>query len=220
MKYLLFFLMLLNTYASYADYREKIVVIDTGLSEKQFTQNYICKNGAISAVPNVDSIDRHGHGTNIIGLIAEKINPSKQCIVSIKVYHDMNSNIEAYLTGLKIAVSLKPTYVNISMNGPSFDTNEFKYLFQIIKNGGIIAVAAGNENINLDFNCDSFPACYKDSLPKSYRNKFFVVSSKTTGSGNTGSIVSVYLDGKDKGIPKLTGTSQSTAIFTSLLISK
>lgn len=213
---MLVFLISYNCFAE--ETRDKIVVIDSGVGISQFNKHFMCKNGSITTFPNSTIFDNDGHGTNIIGLIASKINSKTQCIVSIKTW-DVEANMDAYLNALEITRNLKPKFVNISMTGEGFNFKELMGLISITNNGGTIIVAAGNEGINLDNDCKIYPACYKKIISRFNKNKFYVISTLTTGSGNSGSIVSAYLDGKNKGFPVRSGTSQATAIFTSLKIS-
>ena len=67
--------LILASFSALAENRQKIVVIDTGVSFRQSFKPYMCKNGLHSTYGHWG--DNHGHGSNVIGLIAEKINPKK-----------------------------------------------------------------------------------------------------------------------------------------------
>jgi subtilisin family serine protease len=170
-------------------------------------------------------LDGHGHGSNVIGLIGEKIDTNKTCIVSIKLEVDGSKNPEkAIIEAMDMAEKLKPVAVNISWAGAVSFESELKSIIRMISSGVKVVVAAGNEGISLDTYCGIYPACYLQKM-KDMNNvinisNFIVVGAKDTGSSNTGTVVTVTAIGKDQGYPKMTGTSQATANFTGKLFSK
>jgi hypothetical protein len=206
-----------------AENRDRIIIIDSGASKEQSRKPYMCKNGTLTAFDNDNGIDEHGHGTNIISLISPSVNEKTTCIISIKIFKTSKLNKSypngsQYISALAAAAKFKPKFVNISMVGSPF-LEEMKYFMQILLNGGIVTVAAGNEHKDLDKNCFAYPACLKNKLPKYLSSRFNVVTSFTS-NGNYGGPVNVYLDGSKKGTPSMTGSSQATAIYTSVLVSK
>ena len=201
--------------------RDKIVVIDSGVSFEQSKQPYMCHNGVVTTY-NDDGLDDQRHGTNIVSIVSPNIDAKTTCLVSIKVIRPsviQESNISNYIAGLKWASMIKPKFVNISMVGYEPLDAELYYIMNILKNGGVVSVASGNEFKDLNRNCFVFPACFGNTLNKKYQNKFFVVGSRTTNSNYNGP-VNVYLDGKKQGSPMMSGSSQATAKMTALLISK
>lgn len=217
----LFFM--LFSYEVFAESRHKIVVIDTGVSFSQSLRSYMCKGGKLSI--SGDWRDEHGHGTNIIGLIGEKINAKKTCIVSIKVDILKSKTLTAdYVKATLMAEKLKPTAINMSLAGEFKDFTEFGSLVRMVNSGVKIIVASGNNSFNLDTQCVVYPACYLQIMRydrKSIKvNNFIVVGAKDLDRSNTGSVVTVFTEGKDQGTPKLSGTSQATANFTGRLFSK
>ena len=224
MKTLLILLfVILSTYNSYAETRIKIVVIDSGISKVYKNRPYLCKDG-IKTVLNDDGFDEVGHGTNVIGLIVKNMNIKKYCIVSIKTWSrklTFSQIRRATIDSVMMASNYKTPYINISMAGGLNSIAELDFIKKIIDSGTTISVAAGNDGRKLDkLTCFTFPACYKYDLTPKQQKKFIVISSNTTEYPNTGDVVDYYLDGKDKGFPKMSGTSQATAIFTSRLLSK
>jgi subtilisin family serine protease len=218
-------LFLISTDVLSIELRDKIVIIDSGISLEESHQSYMCNNGVLSTV-NDNGIDENGHGTNIVSIIAPNIKIKKQCLISIKVIkRTMNASSgefeieENFSEGLKKAVNINPKFLNISMSGPTYVEKEFVYLKNMLKNGTIISVAAGNEHKDLSKDCFAFPACYRVFVSTQLQSNFYVVGSETT-DGNFGYPVNVYLDGKEKGVPVRSGTSQATATMTSILISK
>ena len=104
--------------------------------------------------------------------------------------------------------------MNISAGGPISDFNERAIIYTMLDNGITIVAAAGNTKINLDKNCNYFPACYDERI--------HVIGTSNRYYSNYGKIVDVYLNGTEQtayGIT-LSGTSQAAAIYTGKLIKK
>ena len=208
---------------AFSESRQKIVVIDTGVSYAQSIKPYMCKNGNLGS--NGNWKDTHGHGSNVIGLIGEKIDAKKTCIVSIKLEVDRLKNPEqSIMYAMEMAEKIKPVAVNISMAGTIKYESELNSMVRMVSSGVKVVVAAGNEDMSLDDYCIIYPACYlkrmKDMDNVINVSNFIVVGAKDTGSSNTGSIVTVTAIGKNQGYPKMSGTSQATANFTGKLFSK
>lgn len=217
------YLFLLLSLSVFAETRQKIVVIDTGVWAFQSLEPYMCDNSRLGVGPSW--IDKHGHGSNVIGLIGSKIDSKKTCIVSIKLDISQSTNPEVeILKAAQMAEKLNPVAVNISMAGTLHYDSEQEVIIRMINKGIKVIVAAGNEDINLDKQCVIYPACYlRDiKLTKTFVNtsNFLVVGAKDTGSSNVGSVVTVTAVGAKQGIPVMTGTSQATANFTGKLFSK
>lgn len=194
------------------EHRRKVVVIDTGVGWHQDEAPFLCKDGT-KTVLKTDVYDNHGHGLNIIGIIAKKLDFTKWCIVSIK-YHDPNhrDNFENFLKALELAMTIPNVgMINLSVEGPQESYVELGYYQELIKRGVVINVAAGNHNLNLDQQCYAFPACYKRILKS---NLFRVIGGKQMEKTNKGSIITDWRPAVKQGFPKMTGTSQATAIFT------
>lgn len=216
---------LLNFSAQAVVIKEKrriIAIIDSGISLFQSRQPYMCKNGLVTTY-NDDGLDEMGHGTNITSLISPSIDAKTTCLVSIKVVslrnNAINNNISNYLKALEFATFIKPRFLNVSMSGNYNSKTEYDFFIKMLKNGTIISVAAGNEHNDLSINCIAFPACYRPLIPKKLKDNYNVVGSLTTNS-NFGDVVNVYLDGKEKGYPVKSGSSQATAMMTAQLVIK
>jgi len=212
-------IIMLNSIDGYSkEIRIPVVVVDSGISHYQAKKSYMCENGVLSTVGD-NGIDEHGHGMNIIGIIASKIN-KKYCIVSIKVHSKKAASMSSYVAGLRIAVSLYPSIINISMDGEVSDFFETLYLQRALSRGTKVVVAAGNNSVNLDSNCKAFPTCAKKDISRLYSKNMFIVGATNTGSSNYGSIITHRLPGKNLGFPKMSGTSQAAASLTSKLVQK
>jgi hypothetical protein len=110
--------------------------------------------------------------------------------------------------------------INISMSGFIYFESELNIIEKMASKGVKIAVAAGNNNIDLDFTCKVYPACYIKRLSKKSAINFTVVGAKDVEVSNTGKLVTALEQGKDQGYPKMTGSSQATANFTGNFFAK
>lgn len=195
----------------------KVAVIDTG-----YAGNYnisMCKNGHRNFTKDVDA-DVIGHGTNVSFLIQKFAKNFKYCQIIVKFYdRNTNNNLIALKMSLMYVLNQKDIkYINISGGGKHPDPEERKLIEALLDENRIIVVAAGNHNTDLDKECNFYPACYDERI--------IVVGNGNQKDrhyrSNYGSIVDVYIDGTNKGPKdlKLTGTSQSAAIYTGILINK
>ncbi len=198
-----------------AENRDKIVIIDTGISFEQSQQSYICKDGlrfmrSITTHP----FDENGHGTNILSIIAPKIKKS-QCVVSYKIFNAFaNTDTSQYRYIYEDILKLpKVKFLNMSVGGEFHSDEELSYLKRILSKGSIIAVAAGNNNLNLTRDdCPIYPACYKVQLTG---ERYQVVANIGNRTNYGSQIITHTEDGNNKGQPVKSGSSQSTAIVTS-----
>lgn len=211
---------------SRAESRKRIVVIDGGVSFKQAQESYMCKNGAMNSNPldfNHYSFDPHGK--NIVGLIGNRINKKKYCIMAIKAF-GIGYGMEAYKTALKLATKLQNVVgVNVSVESKNEETNNFKdfeyrLILELLMKGIKVNVAAGNQGRRMSkVSCNVYPACLVLSFNKS--SNFTVVGSNTGNYSNYSEDFKFKkVNGTNQGTPKQTGTSQSTAIFTGNMFKK
>jgi len=172
MRILPFLILALSLSANARDLRKKVVVIDSGFSFNSEYLSYriqgshrmseaLCEKGHRDFTGTGLS-DRIGHGTNIAGIIAERMNLSKYCIVVVKFYSDYGdlNVIKYYYKALDYTTKLKPYLVNMSLDGRSPLPEERDFLSKSLKRGTRIVVAAGNSSANLDRQCISYPTCY------------------------------------------------------------
>jgi subtilisin family serine protease len=158
-------------------------------------------------------LDYDGHGTNVVGLIGERVDVKKYC-VTIYAFkkHSLISETNFYLSEMsKHGV----VGVNLSLASEGYDEGEERVIKNLTDKNIKVFVASGNSKKNLDGGCDIYPACHK------VRNNKIIVVGSTDGSySNYGKIVDVYIDGTKKGYPVRSGTSMSVAIATGLYFSK
>lgn len=212
------------------DARQRIVVIDTGVSRKQYDKSFMCKDfRAFSMVPAVNEFDGHGHGTNIIGIIADRIDTEKYCITSIKYYHkSTDSDAGIHLTRAFNLASTLPfvVAVNLSGGGRGRFTPEEDIVFKLVKQGITMVFAAGNDGINLRVGRCYWPACtkYLKRFEK-YKNNIHVVGGlnnlmlRMPSSNWSDTLEMDYCVGLRVGTSKMSGTSQATAVNTGELFS-
>lgn len=217
MKYVLLALFLLPN-VSLAETRKRIGVLDTGISANMISADYMCKDTPVVTLSSKhNGLDWHGHGTNVIGLIAERIDIKKYCITSYSL------NKDAYLSDMISLMKLMkhPNLIglNISLSSNGGDAGEELALRELSIIGTTIFIAAGNSGKDLTKSCDSYPACHKSNIPK-----LIVVGNGKGGrrylSSNYGKVVTVWKDGSKVGNPVMSGTSQATAIACGEYFSK
>jgi serine protease len=199
-----------------------VAVIDTGLhdsvvdlSEPPSDSWYdygICKYGH-KDYTGTDLKDRHGHGTNISGLIHMHAGGEAHCQVVLK-YYDPSvptlNNLKNMIKAIRYAIDINVDIINISGGGVTFSGAEYRLIMEALNKGIIVIAAAGNERSDEPF----YPAAYSDKV-------ISVGSLDSKGnrlpSSNYGKYVTTYEIGKNQvgsyG-PEMTGTSQATAIRT------
>lgn len=202
------------------DFRKKIVILDTGINVTKTIEPFLCQNGLID-LTETNTTDVSGHGTNITHIIAKHINVKAYCVYHIKYYKENEGvkNLYRFIKALKISLQLHPYAVNISGGGYEPSNKEAQLIMNLLEKGSYVVTAAGNDNQNLDIDCNFYPACYNIK-----HEKFFVVGSNNvfgqkSFSSNYGKIINAKENGENVaagGFLK-SGTSQSTAIKTGKL---
>jgi hypothetical protein len=212
----------------------KIAVVDTGFGwhgygkqvklckygHKDFTvrQEYSTDFGTKTKVP----LDRHGHGTNIAGIIDAYAKESgiNYCIVIVKFFDPKNTaenNIAASEKALEYVYNIKADMVNYSAGGTEHDAIEALFVKKFLDRGGVFVAAAGNTNSNLDDNNFEYPAMYDDRVVTVGGLDRFGLRMPMS---NYGKVVKRWELGENVTANhiRLTGTSQATAIATGKLI--
>lgn len=217
----------LNSHAQ--ETRKKIVVLDTGIYAQQAKKKYMCKNGYIS-LSKGNPKSTHDHGPNIVDLIGTRIDIKKYCVFSIRVYNH-NIQTEGYLKAFDVISNMTNVVaVNISTSS-STATKHSEEPYLLKEHAGIsklvfknikVNVAAGNAKRKMGAkDCESWPACLKPYYEYLGYNNFDVVGSNTGNYSNYSEEFEIHIqDGTNKGEPSMSGTSQSTAIFTGEEFSK
>lgn len=193
-----------------------IVVLDTGYNENVDKDLKICQGGVLDFTGK-GMEDKLRHGMNILGILSSRLKQIDYCVYIFKVYDtDDNNKFIDYLYALtRIYFLPSIDIINYSSNGPFPDKSTLeKVLIEglIDKNIKFIT-AAGNYSRNLDINCESYPACYSRVI--SVGNGESV--EKHDKSSNYGKVITQWRNGHHvcANGECFTGTSQSTAIYTS-----
>lgn len=230
MKSLLILAILLISVNSYA--KLVVAVIDTGLdrsvvdlSQKpsdDWYSNGICKYGH-KDFTTTGLHDRHGHGTNVSGLIHKYAKGNNYCQVIIKFYDPTarnNSNLLNMISAIKHAVKLEVDIINISAGGEEASEEEKEAIKEALEKGIKIIAAAGNGGYSLDT---------KGYYPATYDERIITVSSKANNNTRlpTSNYSENFVDYEEYGHEQvgeygkpMTGTSQATAITTGKEISR
>jgi hypothetical protein len=204
---IVFFLVFLCFFNNLANAKLKVAVIDTGLDLKYSFKANLCNSGHKDFTGEGFN-DSNGHGTNIVGLIVDTAKTNNYCIILLKAY----SNKKAYITeALQYAYTLNVNIINLSGGGVEPLKEERNIVLKLLDKNITIVTAAGNEKMDLDEQCSYYPACYD--------KRIYVIGNYSSYS-NYGTIVDAKYNGNLKtGFGKtLSGTSQSTAIFTGNLL--
>ncbi len=108
---------------------------------------------------NTDSMDNHGHGTHVAGIIgAEGNNGSgiagvcwQAQIMAVKVMDAVGNGTTSTITqGLNFAVQNGAKIINLSVGGQSFDPAFNSAIANAAKKGAIVVAAAGNNGTDND----------------------------------------------------------------------
>lgn len=199
--------------------RIKIAVIDTGINIKPEMRRFLC-NGEHYDFTGTGIEDNNGHGTNIAGIIANRINPETHCILVMKwLDNGLTFGWNSELNALRKASEEHVKFVNYSASGESKNAEEYIEIKRLIKEKIYFITAAGNHGQNLSKKCNAYPACYGFVSPY-----FRVVGNGPNEkerhyTSNYGLIVTDWRNGLNQegfGVI-LSGTSQATAKVTSEL---
>jgi subtilisin family serine protease len=138
-----------------------VAVIDTGgistdVAKALKTDAYSIKEGLCKQghkdFTGTGIIDRHGHGTNISGLIEREANGAHYCQLVMK-YFDSNTEasnpLKAIRLALRAAIDAKVDFINISGGGMDYDLQERDLVVEALNKGITVVAAAGNEGMDL-----------------------------------------------------------------------
>lgn len=204
----------------------KVLVADTGINPK--AEYRLCRTGHVAFTDDGTVDDNHGHGTNVSYLIDLNAMEAEYCQIICK-YHAAgqsgHSNANNLVKCIQHGIDQDVDFINISGGGYDEYETERAAIGKALNKGIVVVVAAGNDGIKLEpfslfEGCRYYPACYYPQI--------VVVGS---GSGprnhdkfsNYGSAVDMWVSGVRKCDDQgncMTGTSQSTAAATGMLISK
>jgi subtilisin family serine protease len=197
-----------------------VAVLDTGIDS---THEFLSGNVVASYdFSNTGSMDNHGHGTHVSGIIKSVFPKVK--LISIKYHNPKFSgkeSLDATLAGLRKAVELNVDIINYSGGGPEASSEELAILKDAEKKGILVVCAAGNESSNIDNKDNAFyPAAYGLSniiVVSNYNENIALGDSSSYGKKSVdiaapGTRIKSSLPLSRAGF--LTGTSQATPFVT------
>lgn len=206
----------------------KVLVIDTGFDFKSkwtsvnFPKPVLCPKGH-KDFTQTGLNDTNGHGTHIAGLIGKYAENSDYCIMVAKFY-DKNDNVNNTINSLmaiKYAIDQKVDIINFSGGGNNRLEVECKLITKALDSGIAVVAAAGNYSDNLNrypfypAMCDSRVIVVANLDPLNKKLAPTSNYAENVIAVNGTNIVSLMPDNK---LGVLSGTSQSTAIYTGKLI--
>lgn len=203
--------------------RKRVAIIDTGINPDTIDKKYLCK-GPHFDLTDTDMRDRRWHGTHMYAIITRNINPKTQCVLIVK-YIDIKPpvSMEQVFAPFDVLLTQNVSYINYSSSGRVYFKKEETAIKALLKKKVHVVVAAGNDDINLEY-CTAYPACYKfDS------NYFHVIGNGLDSKfkfnhTNYNGPITTYINGNNVCVTVnkypmcMSGTSQATAKFTSELI--
>lgn len=224
----------------------RVAVIDTGIGSNYINHSSLCSSGH-KDFTKTDIYDHIGHGTHIFGLIdqyAKGISLSNDdkpsllektkvpyCQIIIKFFDSSLlprvDSLQAMKFSIRYAIDLKVDIINISAGGTNFDSEEALLIKEALDKNILVILAAGNNSQYLTQSPKNLAE--GKYYPAMYDKRAVVVGngaspSNRSSTSNYGPLVSQWEIGVDRvslglhGLSKMTGTSQSTAIFTGKFI--
>lgn len=200
----------------------KVAIVDTGINIQDVSNLKLCKNGLIDLTGTNISDTLH-HGSNIAGIIANRLEKIDYCAYVIKVYGGKLAEYEFlfrvplyHLIAFMLTYDLDVDVINYSSGGVYSETEEV-LIKGLLNKGVIIDVAAGNRSQDLDLFCNYWPACIKGITTVGDLNKDHTPNVYSNYGRNT---VKVWEIGEDvcAGGLCLSGTSMATAVHTAKVI--
>lgn len=195
----------------------RVGILDTGYDTTKIDFKQ-CDSGKsdVNFVKGSTIKDNHGHGNNILHIIADANKDVDYCIVMIKVWDpsDNGNHMDSYGLGLMYATKMKLDILNVSLTGNTsfpLETFAIKYM---LDNGVKIVVAAGNDRKELTHSkCEAYPVCVDDRI----LSVGCLNGKEICTFSNYGGYIKVWEKGINitAGGITLSGTSQSAARVTS-----
>lgn len=146
----------------------KIAIIDSGYHANVASPKLkLCPKGHFDFTVNKPGIhltenkSGQNHGTNIANIIAEQLQSVDYCVVVYQVL-SRSGNIETVhvMNALAFAKDQGVQVASLSMAGRETSISEREAFKRFTSTGAMLFAAAGNDEKNLDYACDVFPACY------------------------------------------------------------
>jgi major intracellular serine protease len=200
----------------------KVLIIDTGVDLTHIEiRNHVNMK---YWTDYTNYFDGNYHGTHIAGLIVKDICP--EVVLESCRYYDLNNGQTNFTNSLNcFKTALKGHYdvINYSSSGTDESQAEYNAIKLLSDKGTIIVVAAGNNGLDLGHpHNKSYPAKYGiknvivvGNLDGDKRNVSSNYGLKGMVWENGTNVLSTFPGGK---YGRMTGTSQSTAIYTNRIL--
>jgi hypothetical protein len=196
----------------------RVAIVDTGYSIVR-TDYKQCDNGNLDRDFTQTSMnDSIGHGNNILHIITKDLEKVDYCIIELKVLNEAQSYVSLpYMNAMMHLLSLDVDIVNISMVGYNPNIIEEYAIKELLDKKVKVITAAGNEHLNLDTNCQAYPACVDKRI-------ISVGCLQDNNEHCTFSNYGKYIKKWEKGMNVeaggqiMSGTSQATARTTNKMI--
>lgn len=195
------------------------MILDTGVNVTGQTEPFLCKDGHRSFLSNRKwDEDKIGHGTTIVKVITERLDPKKSCIVVFKTSgkgFESDARAKAYATALVNLASVNFNVLLLAFEDVSYFHKEAEWLDALLVKSKVqIVAAAGNsgEQLRENNHCKVYPACLRSKLLK--KERFDIVGS-TEGKFNQGKALTAR---RPSSFDDENGTSISAARFASELM--
>lgn len=198
-----------------------VMIVDTGVSPAvKEIMKYVPKNQ-----DTIDLVDTSGHGTHVAGLILYGYDLKSPVCNNVKLHvcrfkYDGNPTVKkSHLDCFREAVKLKIDVINFSAVGDFYYDAEESMIKYITSNGIKINVAAGNEKRDIS-KIKMYPASYKIKGMTTVGNGITAETRHFTSNYGIDEMIWRFgeslksFDVTGKGYKFMTGSSQSTAIYT------
>lgn len=204
MKYILYVLLVLFMSLNTQARTIKVAIIDSGIP-----LGFEGKYCMLVDFTNTSVYDTLGHGTEMLQHIKDNAKDSDYCLYIIKIFSGERGDQGNTTKAFQLAYDYNVDIINYSANGLGPDRKERVVINKLLNRGTKVVVAAGNNGLDLNKNCRSYPACYDSRIivAGNLANKHLIHNTS-----NYGDVVDVWkVSGRG-------GTSASAAKHTGYLI--
>ncbi len=188
----------------------KIAIIDTGYKASLIDgpKLKLCDTGHYDFATNTPTIGfTIPHGTGVASIIAAELQDIDYCAIIYNVYgpNELNRMADSSITrAYAMAANNGVTVINASFVGFRYSIAEREAVRAATKHA-VVFVAAGNDKMDLDVSCLSFPTCF--DIPRVYSVGALSGTNTRAKYSNYGSRVKLWYTG-DYGTEH--GTSYAT----------
>lgn len=186
----------------------RVGVIDSGYNNTSSVK--LCSTGHYDTISEQYGIgkDEKGHGTKVAEIIDYYSNKN-YCILVFKVFSKTKGDSGNVVNAIYKAIDAKVDVINLSINSVhAMYAPEYSALWVATHKGIKVFFASGNDNQNLDENCNLYPVCYTGT------GVVFVGSKNSKNVKNQANYGKVVTQEEDFCYDNFCGSSASTAIAT------